>query len=101
MAPLAPGRYIVHASAPGLAAPARAVAIEASRTESIDLALRLAAVDERLVVTAVQVDQPLSRVPDSTTVIDGDDLQARQRNDIALSLKQLRERRERSPKCRL
>lgn len=78
VAPLAPGRYVIHASAPGLAAPARAVAIEASRTEIIDLALRLAAVDERLVVTAVQVDQPLSRVPDSTTVIDGDELQARQ-----------------------
>jgi len=78
VASLAPGRYLIHASAPGLAAPARAVAIEASRTENIDLALRLAAVDERLVVTAVQVDQPLSRVPDSTTVIDGDELQARQ-----------------------
>jgi outer membrane receptor protein involved in Fe transport len=87
VASLAPGRYTVHASAPGLVAPAHEVAIEVGATVQVDLALRLTAVDERLVVTAVQVDQPLARVPDSTTVIAGDDLEARQQFTASQALR--------------
>ena len=53
----------------------------------VDLALRVAAIDEQLVVTATQVDQPLSRVPDSTTVISGETLAARQQFSAGQALR--------------
>jgi len=84
---LAPGRYTVHASAPGLGAPVQEVVIESGTPVDVALALRLAAVDEHLVVTAAQVDQPLSRVPDSTTVIAGAELRARQQFTASQALR--------------
>jgi outer membrane cobalamin receptor len=74
---LEPGRYDVFASAPGLAAETRAVLVDAAGV-SIDLVLRVAAVRETLQVSAAQVDQPLSRTPDSVTVLTGEDLETRQ-----------------------
>ncbi|MGE0464574.1 MAG: TonB-dependent receptor [Vicinamibacterales bacterium] len=85
--PLPSGRYTVQASAPGLNAPARDVTLGPGSPVEVELALRLAAVDERLVVTAVQVDQPLSRVPDSTTVITGEELRARQQFTASQALR--------------
>ncbi|MDH4065948.1 MAG: TonB-dependent receptor, partial [Acidobacteriota bacterium] len=81
-----PGRHLVRAAAPGLVA-GRTVDIGAGETVRIEFALRLAAVDETLVVTAVQVDQPLSRVPDSTTVIDRETLRARQQFTLGQALR--------------
>ena len=51
------------------------------------LALRLVAVDERLVVSAAQISQPLTRVPDSTTVIDGATLATRQQFTLGQALR--------------
>ena len=54
---------------------------------TIDIPLRLAALDEALVVTATQVDQPLSSVPDSTTIISGGDLRSRQQFSLGHALR--------------
>jgi outer membrane cobalamin receptor len=84
---LTPGRYLVRASSPGLASLPRTVDVAADRPVTLDLTLRLAALDETLVVTAGQVDRPLSRVPDSTTVMTGADLQVRQQFTLSQALR--------------
>jgi vitamin B12 transporter len=75
---LGAGRYRVRASSAGLAAPPREVVLTAGGSEELELRTRLTAIDEQLTVTATQVDTPLSRVPDSTTVVSGAEIQARQ-----------------------
>ena len=75
---MAPGRYSVWASAPGLTADPIEVAVADGTTISTSITLRIAALSESLVISAAQVDQPLSRTPDSVTVISGQELQARQ-----------------------
>ena len=82
-----PGRFTVSASAPGLAAPGVALDVVSGATVPVTLALRLTAVDERLVVSAAQVSQPLTRSPDSTTVIDGATLAARQQFTLGQALR--------------
>lgn len=81
-----PGRYIVRARVPGLGA-VRPIEVPPGATVQADLDLRLTSVDESVVVTAVQVDQPLTRVPDSTTVIDGRTLAARQQFTLGQALR--------------
>jgi outer membrane cobalamin receptor len=44
----------------------------------VELRTRLTAIDEQLTVTATHVDTPLSRVPDSTTVVTGGEIDTRQ-----------------------
>ena len=65
------GRVDITASAPGLIGEARAVAVVMARPARVDITLRVSAVTETLVVSASQIDQPLSRVADAVTVIDG------------------------------
>jgi outer membrane cobalamin receptor len=74
---LADGRWDLTASAPGLLGEARGVVVGATPT-AIELTLRVSAVSETLLVSASQIDQPLSRTADSVTVIGGDELSARQ-----------------------
>jgi len=81
------GRFTIRASAPGLTSAPQVVEVATSATVVVDLALRVAAIDEQLVVTATQVDQPLSRVPDSTTVISGETLAARQQFSTGQALR--------------
>jgi outer membrane cobalamin receptor len=76
-ADLEPGRYDLLVAAPGLAGEVRNLVLDSSGA-SVDVSLRITAVRETLVVSAAQVDQPLSRTPDSVTVITGDALEARQ-----------------------
>jgi outer membrane cobalamin receptor len=83
----AAGRFRVRASAPGLAAPAVDVEVADGETRTVDLTLRLTAVEERLVVTAAQVGQPLSTLPDSTTVITGETVAARQQFNTGQALR--------------
>ena len=71
----ATGPLDIRASAAGLAAPPRRVD---DRAAPQALTLQVRAVEETLVVSAAQVDQPLSRIPDSVTVLDGAELDARQ-----------------------
>ena len=72
------GRYDVVAAAPGFRAPARGVTIDAGRPADVEIALVIAAVGEALIVSASQVERPLSRVTDSVEIITRADLEARQ-----------------------
>ncbi|MFP5378563.1 MAG: TonB-dependent receptor plug domain-containing protein, partial [Vicinamibacteria bacterium] len=76
----------VRATAPGLSADARRVAIEDGRA-SVTLTLRVAAIAETLVVSAAQVDLPLSQTADSVTVIAGADLARRQIHTLGGALR--------------
>lgn len=69
-------RYDVTASAPGLLGERRAV--DAAAAAPLEIPMRLSALTETVVVSASQVDQPLSRTPDSVTVIGGHEIEARQ-----------------------
>src|SRR6185503_19454339 len=62
----------------GLRAAPKRVKVASGATAEADVALQLAAVSDAVVVSAAQVDRPLSRVTDSVTVIDRADLDARQ-----------------------
>ena len=79
------GRYDLTASAPGLLGEARGVSINAT-TAALDITMRVSAVTETLIVSAAQIDQPLSRTADSVTVIAGDDLRARQITSLGAAL---------------
>jgi outer membrane cobalamin receptor len=74
---LGEGQYDFTAAAPGLFGEVRAVGVRPGVVQ-IDVPLRVSALNETLVVSASQIDQPLSRVADSVTVISGRDLEARQ-----------------------
>lgn len=70
------GDYEVSVTAPSLLAPAKSVNVSGA----VDMAIKLnlSAVGTTVVVSAAQVDQPVSRVTDSVTIIDRSDLEARQ-----------------------
>lgn len=84
---LAPGDYELLASAPGLRAEPRRVRIDAGGDVAIDLPLILSAVTESVVVSASQVEAPLSRVTDSVTVIDRAELDLHQTESVADALR--------------
>jgi len=79
------GEYDVSATAPSLQAPATHVKV----TGAVDVTLKLAlsAVGTTVVVSAAQVDQPVSRVTDSVTIIDRSDLEARQSETASEALR--------------
>ncbi|HXG86857.1 MAG TPA: TonB-dependent receptor [Vicinamibacterales bacterium] len=79
------GRYDLTASAPGLLGEARGVSINATPA-ALDITMRVSAVSETLLVSAAQIDQPLSRTADSVTVITGQDLRARQITSLGAAL---------------
>jgi outer membrane cobalamin receptor len=74
--PVAEGLYDITASAPGMTGDARGV--RSGATAPLEIALHLVAVAETLVVSASQIDQPLSRTADSVTIITGRELESRQ-----------------------
>ncbi|MDP1572047.1 MAG: TonB-dependent receptor, partial [Vicinamibacterales bacterium] len=82
----ATGTVVVRASAPGLVADPRAVALE-RLTGPLDLVLRVSALTETLVVSAAQVEMPLSQIADSVTVIEGADLSRRQVHTLGAALR--------------
>ena len=83
---LAAGRYTITATAPGLVSDAQAIDV-AEAPATIDITLKISALSETLVVSASQIDQPLSRTPDSVTVIDGREISARQQFTLAAALR--------------
>jgi outer membrane cobalamin receptor len=83
----AAGRFRIGASAPGLGGPTVEVTVTAGQAVTVDLKLRLTALEERLVVTAAQVDQPSSGVPDSATLLTGETIEARQQFTIGQALR--------------
>jgi outer membrane cobalamin receptor len=73
-----PGRYELVTVRDGFRAEPQVVEIDAGGTLTVKIALRLAAVAESLVVSASQIELPLSRVPGSVSVIGQGELRARQ-----------------------
>jgi outer membrane cobalamin receptor len=67
---LSAGAYEITAGAPGLRAASRTVRIAAGDPAELTIVMALAAVGESVVVSAAQVDMPLSQVTDAVTVID-------------------------------
>ena len=84
---LAPGRYDLTASAQGQLGELRGIAVNGQTPSSIEITMRVSAVTETLVVSAAQIDQPLSRVADSVTVLSGQDLESRQIVSLGDALK--------------
>ena len=81
---LSDGRYDITASAPGLSGEARGVTPGSAKP--LEIGLRVAAIAETLVVSAAQIDQPLSRTADSVTIISGRELESRQVTSLAGAL---------------
>jgi outer membrane cobalamin receptor len=76
------GEYDVLVSAPGLKSAPQTITVKADSTLKLDLKLALSAVSESVVVSAAQVDTPLSRTTDSVTVIDRATLDRRQTESV-------------------
>lgn len=75
---LPPGEYDVIVYADGLQSPVKHVKLNAQSATAVDIALDLRAVHDSIVVSAAQVEMPLSRVTDSVTVIDRAEITQRQ-----------------------
>ena len=73
---LAEGRYDVLVVATGLAADPMTIVLSRDESRDISLMLHLSGIAESIVVSAAQVDVPLSRTPDTVTVVTAADLQA-------------------------
>jgi outer membrane cobalamin receptor len=73
-----PGEYEIVASAPGLRSPSTPASVQAGAETSIDLKLAVTAIHESIVVSATQVEQPLTRATDSVTVITRAEIDAKQ-----------------------
>ena len=86
VATLEVGRYTVVVTAPGLVGDAQSIDV-ATTPVQLNVTLRLSALNETLVVSASQVDQPLSRTPDSVTVIDGSEIDAKQQFMLSTALR--------------
>jgi outer membrane cobalamin receptor len=82
-----PGEYDVLVGAEGFKADPQRVTVRADSALSIDITLTLAAVAESVVVSAAQVETPLSRVTDSVTVIDRAALDTRQAETVGDALR--------------
>ena len=81
------GDYVVRVVASGLQADPIAVELSSDGKREIDIALRVSAVSESVVVSAAQVDVPLSTAPDSISVVSRGELQARQTENVADALR--------------
>jgi outer membrane cobalamin receptor len=81
------GEYDVQVVTPGFAADPVHVVITGADRRDLDIRLHLSAISESIVVSAAQVDLPLSRTADSVTVLTAADLEARQVETIADALR--------------
>jgi len=81
------GRYEIRVLADGFQADAIAIALASDETREVGVQLHLSALTESIVVSAAQIDVPLSRAADSVTVITAADLQARQIETVADALR--------------
>ena len=80
------GRYSIIATAPGLVSDAAAIDVTSAPAQ-LDIKMRVSALNETLVVSAAQIDQPLSRTPDSVTVIAGREIEAKQQFTLSSALR--------------
>ena len=86
IAGLPAGAFELRVVAAGFRAEPAAVRLTRDDDRTVPLTLQLAAVAESIVVSAAQVELPLSRVPDSVTVLTAADLEARQIDTIVGAL---------------
>jgi outer membrane cobalamin receptor len=84
---LTAGSYEVRVLADGFQADPIAVTLGGDETRALSFRLRLSAIAESIVVSAAQIDMPLSRAADSVTVITAADLEARQIETVADALR--------------
>jgi outer membrane cobalamin receptor len=87
IASLAAGQYDVRVVADGFQADPIGVTISADERREVNVQLRISAVTESLVVSASQIDVPLSRAADSVTVITAAELQAGQFETVSDALR--------------
>ena len=83
------GRYEVRVVYEGFGAQAIIVNLERDVVRSLAIVLQVRAVSESIVVTAAALEQPLSRVNDSVSVVTGDQIAARQIETVADALRLL------------
>ena len=84
---LPPGRYEVHVALDGFRADPLPIAIAGGEAHRVEIHLHLSAVSESVVVSASQLDVPLSLVADSASVITARDVEARQLETVADALR--------------
>ncbi|HXE80979.1 MAG TPA: TonB-dependent receptor [Vicinamibacterales bacterium] len=82
---LPPAAYHVLATLPGLEAPARRVVLDGDATD-VRIVLSVRRVAESVVVSASQVEVPLSAAPASVTVVDRAELESRQIDTLGATL---------------
>jgi outer membrane cobalamin receptor len=81
------GSYELRTALEGFRAEPTRVTVLEDDDRVIPISLSLAAVTEEIVVSASQIDAPLSRIPDSVTVLTAADLRTRQIEDLAAALR--------------
>src|SRR5882672_7323720 len=85
---VAPGEYLIEAEATGFArAATRVLRIERNANTSLDISLPLAGVSEQVVVTAQGTAQPVDEVSKAVSVVDRQEIDARDESAIAESLR--------------
>jgi outer membrane cobalamin receptor len=84
---LAGGRYELRVVVEGFQADPIDITVAEDEVRNVDVALRVSAISESIVVSASQIDVPLSQTPDSVTVVTAAELQARQIETVADALR--------------
>jgi outer membrane cobalamin receptor len=87
VAPLTPGAYDVLVVVDGFQADPVVANLSEADSSDLAIALRLSAVSESVVVSASQVDVPLSRAADTITVLTAADLEIRQIETVSDALR--------------
>ncbi len=86
---LAAGRYEVHVLIEGFRAAPVSFVLEANESRDVPVTLQVSAFTESVVVSASQVDVPLSRVADSVAVVTERELEARQVESVSDALRSI------------
>ena len=84
---IAAGRYEIRVLADGLQADPITITLTTDETREVRVPLRVSALTESIVVSAAQIDVPLSRAADSVTVITAADLRSHQIETVADALR--------------
>lgn len=84
---LAAGRYVVRAVVDGFRSEAIDVTLAADERRNVVLDLHISAITESVIVSAAQVERPLSRTTDRVTVLTGTDLRVRQVDTLSDALR--------------
>jgi outer membrane cobalamin receptor len=84
---IGPGTYHVVVVAPGLRLTPTTVTIEPGTPATLDLRLSMAAIQESVLVSAAQIDVPLSRTSSSTTVVTRADIDRLQMRGLTDALR--------------